>query len=131
MRTWLVLSIMLFSPALVHAQTQWHSVKATNTISGYSVSEGNAELAMAGDQFTAKLFWKGSDTNLQILLKGTIKAGRITVEETLQESDSGGSTYHGTLREKKWAEFAGTVGGESITLSDGWGMIGITRGIQK
>jgi hypothetical protein len=86
---------------------------------------------MKGDQFTAKLFSKGSDKHLQILLEGTIKAERITAKERIQGSDYTGSTYHGTFRKKKWGEFPGTVGAESITFSDGWGMIGITRDIPK
>jgi hypothetical protein len=130
-RAWFVLLLTLSCSALCHGQTQWHWVKVANTINGYSVDEGNAEITMTSGQFTAKLFWKGSDKHLQILLQGTLKAGTITAKETIEGSDYTGSTYHGTFRKKKWGEFSGTVGAESITLSDGGGMIGITRDIPK
>jgi hypothetical protein len=131
-RAWFVLLLTLFCSALCNGQTQWRWVKVTNnTINGYSLDEGVAEVAMKGDQFTAKLFSKGPDNHLKILLEGTIKAKRISAKETIQESDYTGSTYHGTFRKKKWEEFSGTVGAESIMLSDGWGMIGITRDIPK
>jgi hypothetical protein len=43
------------------------------------VSEGTAAVSFEGGKFNAKLFWKGSDKEAQILLHGVIKNGKITV----------------------------------------------------
>jgi len=129
MRVWLFVFLVLSASASVTAENPWHWVKASNNTKGWTVSEGNAEVTIQGEKFSAKLFWNDSDTKVQIALNGTLKNGRITVKEAIQNSDYTGSTYHGTLEKKKWEEFSGTIGAESITLSDGWGMIGITRNI--
>ena len=50
---------------------------------------------------------------------------------TLLDSDYSGSTFKGTLTIKKWPETGGTTGVETITLSDGLGMIGLTKTIRK
>jgi len=106
-------------------------MKAENDSDGWSVSEGNADVSIESGRFSAKLFRKGSDDDLQILLQGTIENGSIVAKETIQASDHSGSTYKGTFRRKNWQEFDGTNGAESINLSDGWSMIGILRSIPK
>src|SRR5215831_14690202 len=64
-------------------------------------------------------------------LQGSIANGKISVKEIIHESDYGGSTYTGTLKTQKWKEvFEGSTGIETITLSDGFGMIGLTRTIK-
>jgi hypothetical protein len=120
---------MLYA-ATAMAGDRWHWVKATNTSNGWSVAQGDAEVAISGDHFEARLL---SDSGNQIVssLEGTIRKGNITAKERISNSDFDGSTYNGTLSKKNWPEFAGTSGAESITLSDGWGMIGLRRSIQK
>jgi outer membrane biogenesis lipoprotein LolB len=130
MRIWLLLLIVCFAARADAAEGQWQWVKATN-VGGWEVSEGNADVSIQGEKFNARLFWKGSDKEVKILLRGVIKKGKITVTEEIQGSDYTGSTYEGTFQTKRWKEFSGTLGAESITLSDGWGMIGITRSIKK
>ena len=73
------------------------------------------------------LFSNGN--TVQSALKGTIHNKKIAVTERVANSDYSGSTYRGTFERKTWNEVAGTTGAESITLSDGWGMIGLTRSI--
>lgn len=132
MRVWFVLLLMLSASTAIGAESQWHWIKTSNNVvKGWTVSEGNADISIQGDKFEAKLFWKDSDKDVRIVLKGTVRNGKIVVNEGVQESDQNGSTYHGALQRKKWDEFAGTIGAESITLTDGWGMIGITRAIPK
>ena len=131
MRTCVVL--LLLSASMASAgESCWRWVKATSNLAhGWDISQGNAEVAIEGDKFTAKLFRSDSPDTLQIELKGTIKNGRITVKETDENSDYSGSTYRGILEKKKWEEFSRTTGAESLTLSDGWGMIGLNRSISK
>ena len=127
MRAYLVLVVVLCGSTSFAADGQWHWVKANNIVAkGWDVSGGTALVSIDGTKFSAKLFWKDSDNKLQILLDGTIKNGRISARETIQESDYTGSVFHGTFARKHWT-FSGTTGAESITLSDGWNMIAITR----
>ena len=66
------------------------------------------------------------------MLKGSIANGRITVKEIVHKSDYSGSTYTGKLTTQRWKEtFAGSTGIETVTLSDGFGMIGLTRRIKQ
>jgi hypothetical protein len=108
-------------------------VKVGNNMDhGWDVARGDAEVIIQGGQFSAKLFWVGSDKDVQISLKGSIANGRITAKETVHGSDYSGSTYRGMLTTKRWAgAISGATGVETITLSDGLGMIGITRAITK
>jgi hypothetical protein len=131
MRAWLLVLLMFYASTATAAESQWHWIKASNGIKGWTVSEGNADVSIQRDKFEAELFRKNSDRDLEIVLKGVVKDGELTVKEVLQNSDYSGSTYHGAVQTKKWDEFSGTIGAESITLTDGWGMIGLTRTIQK
>jgi hypothetical protein len=129
--TFSVLLLAVLSGAFAFgAEREWHWVKATNTIEGWSVSQGDAEVIITGDQFRVTLFSESGKT-VQSSLKGTIRNGKIATSETVANSDYSGSTYRGTFERKRWNEVAGSTGAESITLSDGWGMIGLTRSIQK
>jgi len=129
MRTLLLWSVLLYG-ATAFAGDHWRWIKATNTTNGWSVSQGEAEVTISGEHFEAKLF---SDSGNQIAssLHGTIQKGSITAKEQVPNSDFSRSMYHGTLAKKNWPNFAGTKGAEAITLSDGWGMIGLQRSVQK
>jgi hypothetical protein len=87
-------------------------------------------VAISGEHFEAKLFSE-SDNQIVSSLHGAIQKGNVTAKERVSGSDFSGSSYRGTLAKKRWPEFAGTIGAESITLSDGWGMIGLRRSVQK
>jgi hypothetical protein len=130
----LLVILLLFSLSFDASATEssWMWVKITNNVtSGWKVSTGKATVEVASSNFRAQLYSNDSNGTLLITLNGTIKNGRLTVTETIHGSDYSGSIYKGTHSTKKWEEFAGTIGAESITLSDGWGMIGITRSISK
>ena len=120
---------LLLSSLTAFGTDRWQWVKATNTTSGWSMTQGFAEVVISGEHFEARLF---SDSGEQsALLTGTIQKGNVTVKERILASDFSGSTYQGKLAKKRWPEFAGTTGAESITLSDGWGMIGLRRNSLK
>lgn len=127
-RNLLVLSLLLSSLTAFGAD-RWQWVKANNNTGGWSLSQGFAEVVVSGEHFEAKLF---SDSGEQTeLLTGTIQKGTVTAKERILASDFSGSTYQGKLAKKRWPQFSGTSGGESITLSDGWNMIGLTRNLPK
>jgi hypothetical protein len=132
MRFLFSLLFLLACSNAIAAESHWRWVKATNNVlRGWDVSEGTADVLIKGERFNAELFLKDSDKDVKLSLHGTIKNGKVSVIETIHESDAGESTYKGTFQRKQWKEFSGPVGAESITLSDGWGMIGITRSIKK
>src|SRR3954452_7465847 len=122
--------IVFCSSTLIAADGQWRWVKAENdTLNGWRTLSGYAEVVVEGETFRAKLIATGSDKELEISLKGKIKDGKISAKETIEGSDYTGSIYQGSIEKKKWENTGGTIGGESITLTDGWSMIGITRAI--
>jgi hypothetical protein len=130
-RTFILLFFFTFAPFVTFAADQWHWVRAgNNVVSAWDISRGDATVTIKGQQFSALLFEHSSDKDPQISLKGTIVKGRLTVKEIIYKSDAGVSTYSGTLTVRKWAKaVAGATGVETITLSDGLGMIGLTRTI--
>jgi hypothetical protein len=129
----LFLALIVFcSSALIAADGQWRWVKAENdTLNGWRTLSGYAEVVVDGEIFRAELIATGSDKKLEISLKGKIKDGKISAKETIEGSDYTGSIYQGSIEKKKWENTGGTIGGESITLTDGWSMIGITRAIPQ
>jgi hypothetical protein len=128
----LVFVLLLLQSATFAAENQWHWVKATNNVtSGWDVSEGNADVVIKDGQFNATLFWEGSTKAIEISLKGSVANGRLSVKETIHRAEFGGAYYVGSLTTKRWAEAAGTIGVETITLSDGLDMIGLTKTIKK
>ena len=122
----LLLCCVLFSGVFAFGADDWQWFKATNTTEGWALSRGHAVVLISGDQFEARLF-SGSGKELASSLRGTIREGRIAAKERIAASDFTGATYRGTLTRKAWPEFAGTSGAASITLSDGWGMIGLCK----
>lgn len=123
-----LITVLICSSSFASDDSGWKWVKAGSVVGkGWDISEGTAQIMTKGTKFTARFFGQTS-SEIQIVLDGTIENGRITAKEEIQGSDYTGSVYHGTLVKKNWQEsFAGTSGGESITLSDGWNMIGINR----
>ena len=110
----LTFAVLLLSGAFaLGADREWHWVKATNTIKGWSTSQGDAEVVVTGSQLRVTLF-SNSDKTVQSSLKGTIHKGKIVVSETVANSDYSGSTFHGTFEKKRWTEVSGTTGAESI-----------------
>ena len=90
---------------------------------------GKAEVVVKGLEITATLYWEDSGTQVRFTLKGTISGSKVTVRETIHNSDAGSSTYSGRRLVGKWPEFDGTVGVDSITLFDGFSMIGISKDV--
>lgn len=129
----ILLCLLCLSSVTYAADNQWHWIKVGNNAAhAWDVSRGDAEVTIKDGQLRAELFFDGSTKDVQISLKGSISNGTIRVQETVHESDYGGSTYTGRLTNQKWKEvFDGSTGIETITLSDGFGMIGLTRTIKK
>jgi hypothetical protein len=131
--TWKLTCLLLASFVAFGADSQWHWIKVGNNVDhAWDVSRGVAKIEISNGQFTARLFWEGSDKDAQIPLKGSISGSAISARETVLGSDYSGSTYTGRLTTKRWAAGTdGLAGVETITLSDGLGMIGITRAIKQ
>jgi len=131
------LSCLLYlCPAMFAADSSgWHWIKVGNNFDhAWDVCQGDAEVIIKDGQFSAKLFWKDSGKDVQISLKGSISNGRITAQETVYgtETDFSGSKFTGRLSIRKWKEVeCGATGIETITLTDGLGMIGLTKTLKK
>ncbi len=131
----LVLLLFCFgSYSALSAADLWNWFKvSTNIDHAWDTNRGTAEVTIQGRQFTAKLFWSDSKTDVQIELKGSIVKGKLTVTETVFNTDFGGpSKYRGGLTTLKFAQplTNGDAGFQTITLTDGLAMIGLTRVIR-
>jgi hypothetical protein len=125
-----ILAYLLFASSVAFAaDPQWNWIKfSSNFDHAWDVSRGFADVTVIKGRLTAKLYWEGSISDVKITLNGTVSKSRIAVKETIHNSDFSGSTYTGGLAVQKFKEaFAGATGVETITLSDGFGMIGLTR----
>ena len=125
-----LLCCVLFCAVVAIGADDWRWVKATNTTEGWSVSQGHAEVVISGEHFEARLL-SDSGKELVSTLHGTVRKQTIAAKERISASDFSGSSYRGTLARKTWPAFAGTSGVESITLSDGYSMIGIRKNVKK
>jgi hypothetical protein len=90
-----------------------------NVATFWDTDTGRADVEVAGERFSAKLYWKDDPATLMMSLEGTISDGEIKAIEQIQASDYTGSTYTGT--------YVKTEHVQTINLSDGFGMIGITQ----
>jgi len=131
MSRYMLIALLLTLPQYSRAADVWHRVKAENETDSWRVVEGDAEVTVNGERFVAQLFAKGSHENPQISLKGNIKADRIIVVEIVVGTDGPAATYKGSLRKSKWRDGAEYAGVETITLTDGWSVIGLTRAIKR
>jgi hypothetical protein len=125
------LAFWLWAGAVVAAEPSWAWVAAMNVVDKWDISKGKATVIIAGETFTAQLYWEDHPNEVKVTLKGTIKNGKVAAVETIWGSDYDGSKYTGSYSSKRWSGFAESAGGEVITLTDGWGMIGLTRAITK
>jgi hypothetical protein len=130
--------VAIFFGALISAaspaETKWEWIKVSQAVgqnAAWQVDKGAAEVQLTNDAFNAKLYWASPPTKLKIELRGSLKNGKLVVTEKILDSDSSGSTYNGTLQTRRWAEFASTIGADSVNLTDGWSMIGIQRSVPK
>jgi len=106
------------------ASKGWVWVKAGNNVSTYwDVETGPADVTIDDKKFSAKLYWKENPTELKTSLEGTIQEGKLTAKEVIQASDNTGSVYTGTYMKTEYVQ--------TINLSDGLGMIGITQPIKQ
>jgi hypothetical protein len=119
-----------FWSTMYAAEPQWRWAKLQNNFeTGWDMSKGVADVAIKDGRIVAKLYLDGSDGHVvQISLSGAVAGGVVTVKETIYNSDFSGSTYGGKLTVRRSALPSGGVQEtEVITLSDGFGMIGLTR----
>jgi outer membrane biogenesis lipoprotein LolB len=106
------------------ASKSWGWVKAGNNASNYwDVETGPADVIINDKKFSARLYWKENPTEVKTSLEGTIQEGKITAKEVIQASDYTGSVYTGTYMKTDYVQ--------TINLSDGLGMIGITQPIKQ
>src|SRR5258705_9060239 len=127
----IVVASLYVSPALADEKWQW--IKVTNNAAyGWQSEMGTAAVTIKGQTFEASLFWRDKPDDVLIRLLGTIKKGQIKVTETLLATDLAPAEYTGKYEKMIWSDpFQQAKGTETITLSDGYNMIGLRRNIAK
>jgi len=114
-----------FQPVLAHAEDTWAWIQSSSIPDGWDLRKGKATVHIEGKSFTAELFDEADA--LLIKMNGTIQGNRLKVRTVTQNADYGSSEMSGELKSRKWKGFADTIGRQTITLSDGWNLIGLTR----
>ena len=125
MSLWLLAAI----PAL--AEPDWKWVQASNLIDKWSVEQGLAEVRIKNDGFEARLYKPTDLKTVYMRLNGTIDKSRIVANQTMADNSKSPSKFRGPMKSSHWKAFENHSGVETITLTDGWSMIGLTRGISK
>ena len=126
----LILFLMTAGPVFA-GEGQWHWAYAQNCSNRWNLWKGLADVEIQGTKFQAKLYDEKNPKDVDIILKGTIKAGKIKVVETEMNTDVGESDFSGTYLSEKNKSDPSAKAFESINLSDGYSMIGLTREIQN
>lgn len=116
-----------FFPPSVAADSNWAWVRATSIEDDWAVQKGKAKVTIVGTSFTAELFDPDDPETVLYLVRGRIREQRVVAQSETKNSDFGSSKMSGEIRRKKWKGFVETVGRQTITLSDGWNLLGITR----
>jgi hypothetical protein len=123
----LFLLLPLWPTSLRAAEQEWSFVRVSSSIDKYNVVQGTAKVTVYKGRFSALL----TDTSGgEYRLAGTISKGKVVAKFTVVDSDYFiDSPMMGSLTRKHWSKPASS--GESITLTDGWNFVGLTREIRN
>ncbi|HZV97690.1 MAG TPA: hypothetical protein VFF74_01745 [Methylophilaceae bacterium] len=124
----ILISGLVFSN-IVLAEPTWKWVKANNLIDKWAMEEGMAEVRISKDAFEAKLYKPDNLQTVYIKLSGTIDKNWIVASHNVTNAGRGFNKFRGPRKSSHWKGFEEHTGVETITLTDGWSMIGLTRGI--
>lgn len=130
MRTILIAAGLSFCLALpVHAdQTEWSFIWVASEGNKYSISEGKAKVVIKDGKLEAAM---ESTEGVEYKLSGVVAKSKINAKFTVVGSGYFiDSLFSGSYTIKRWSGFADSKGRESITLTDGWNFIGLSREIR-
>lgn len=128
---YLKIVLFLMTSGVATAGEQWHWAYAQNCSNRWNLWQGLADVEIQGVNFQAKLNSGKGPRELSIILKGTIKNGKLKVAATELDSDMGKSDYTGSYIHEKIVDGGPLEAVESINLSNGYSMIGLSRTISK
>lgn len=108
-------------------EPEWAFTWVSSTGAAHEVVQGKANLSINGDKVSGVLH--GADGE-ECQIQGSIKRHQVRIKFTVVGSDHFiNSPFTGSYMIKRWRGIKGSSGRESITLSDGWNMLGFTHEI--
>jgi hypothetical protein len=125
----LLAGAMIAVPA--QADPDWQWVKANNLIDKWVVEQGVAEVSIKEGRLDAQLYKPSDLQKAYITLSGKFDQGWIVADHISADSSRGFNKFRGPLKSSRWKGEDKYSGVETITLTDGWSTIGLTRGISK
>ncbi len=110
------------------SSSRWAWFRSTSVINNWFIRQGQADVTIEGQTFTATL-WDSADTTVaSLLLKGSIIRNTVSVTVTVNESDVGPSHATGKLERTCWKDGGGR---ESVILTEGFAAIGLVRELPR
>jgi len=120
--------LLIISTSAFAEQQDWAFVWVTSGSGAYDVQQGTAKVTIENGQINAAM---ASTDGVEYKIVGSIKGQSVKVKFTVLNSDYfNNSPFSGSYIKKLWSGFADSKGRESISLTDGWNFIGLTREIK-
>lgn len=111
-------------------KTVWTWVLVSSLPNDWVTLKGSAHVLIDNGKITAELFDAEKTEFLRYTLKGTINDEKVVIKIANKNSDySLLSPYTGKYSKKTWDRFADSSGRETISATDGWNYLGLTREI--
>jgi len=128
---YLIIFIFLFSlPSnLLAKEKEWTFVWVASGGTKYRVSQGDATVSIIDNNLSVDML---DENGVKYKIKGTISSNKVNAKFSVIGSGYFiDSPFQGTYKIKHFEGFADLKGRESITLTDGWNFIGLSREIKK
>ncbi len=115
-------------PTAYGSDSDWAFVWVSCGFGGYRTSQGKASVRILKGKLVAEM---ADEAGIRFRLTGSIVKKRVNAKFTVIGSDYFiGSPFSGSYHVRRWTAVADSRGRESITLTDGWNFIGLSREIR-
>ena len=120
--------LLCFASPVAAENGEWAFVWVASGPNSYNVAAGRGKVTISGGKFAAELV---DENKVSYRIIGSISGERVKVNLSVVGSDYFvNSPFSGSFTRKRWPNTANSVGRESITLTDGWNFIGLTRDLR-
>jgi len=124
----LAVAVSAWSGPVAATDDGWSFVWVSSGIGGYDVVSGRGKVTMENGSLTAEL---QDERMVGYTLSGNISGHRVRAKFSVIGSGYFiNSPFSGSYLKKRWSGMADSAGRESITLTDGWNFIGLSREIR-
>jgi hypothetical protein len=108
-------------------EKEWAFVWVSSNANAYNIQQGKAKVTIKNGRLSAQLT---STDKVEFKVVGSISGNHVDAKFSIVGSDYFlNSPFTGLYAKKLWSGMTDSKGRESITLTDGWNFIGLTRDI--